>query len=468
MAQELPTDVLEVVFGHCWDAKDCSEWSTMDPLRLPMLFLRVCSSWRKAAVSCPKIWSELSVTFDEESLEELAFAGLENSTVFETWFRLRGQKGPRRLRFVFDCDLETPFGLTLPATWQEYLQHFELITKGSHIAPILDIFTPTSQFPFLETLVVWSSKLDGFCKERDDVDLSPDAHRHLVPPHIAARLRRLWIRNYEPPHCLGQGVGETLSCLTHLVVEYPLEGISSLLIACPRLEEAVFFVTSGLDADNEAEPTSRFALRKLTLFLQRGQNDGDGDFSNLFRGWHFPSLEHLQLSCVKGRFHTLTWEDILGTAPALKELYIGPRINTYPNAGHTVLHLINQCAPFLETLILDHSQAMTHVLPVEEIRDFLSARRDCRSWSTVKTLVLVFPNKHLAQPRTYRDEPLDPDCLLKELQVFVDQGLELVVKETELPHRMILWPNFMYRGVRWRESDRRPWVEHYSTYRAFV
>ena len=119
IAQRLPFDFLELIFTSCWRIKRSEKWAVIDRTDFPIILLHVCSSWRKAALSTPILWSNLSLTFgdptgDLTSVEEI----VEGSKILLDHRVDVVGGGPRCLFLTFNWDSDEPLcEFVLPKTF---------------------------------------------------------------------------------------------------------------------------------------------------------------------------------------------------------------------------------------------------------------------------------------------------------------------------------------------------------------
>lgn len=79
--RRVPPDVLGEIFYHCLPAHRNPIMASSD---CPLLLTRVCSTWRSTAMTTPKLWDRLYITFtdedtvpDFETLSEMAQNGMD-------------------------------------------------------------------------------------------------------------------------------------------------------------------------------------------------------------------------------------------------------------------------------------------------------------------------------------------------------------------------------------------------------
>ncbi|KAF9563814.1 hypothetical protein CPC08DRAFT_632287, partial [Agrocybe pediades] len=66
-ARHIPDDILHEIFYHCLPTdRNCK----MNVREAPLLLTRICSQWRRVALSSPRIWSSLHVRLETTAKQE--------------------------------------------------------------------------------------------------------------------------------------------------------------------------------------------------------------------------------------------------------------------------------------------------------------------------------------------------------------------------------------------------------------
>ena len=419
----------------------------MESEDLPIVLLHVCSSWRRAALCIPRLWSELAVRFGDSQGELLSLVIPNKARDVEKWVYYGG-RGPRRLRLAFDWSYGTPYDFKIPGACSEDVRHLEVITAELYSPSIIDLLPTESTLAALHTLIVWSESPPRTTRAMDLLPTTSDA----------SQLCRVWIHNYEPFLSLDHGRDMLpWSRLTHLVIESPLSSIRQVVEACPHLLEAAFFVQHPtILLQEREEPFAHKYLKRMTLFLSCVWID----IANLFVDQAYPALESLQISSPETYSEIFDWNGFMTPFPSIKELYMGPRINSHEDFSYNAFNAYN---PFLDTLIIDQSlDNEFEIVSALGMRGLLQRRRDSETLAALKRVILLFP---------FQDEDgQGPEDLIAELQEelkeFTDSGLSLEIIVGSTPYRSMFSAASLFlpwSGTTWKKFRR-----DYSVYRSFA
>ncbi|KAF8881835.1 hypothetical protein CPB84DRAFT_1664637, partial [Gymnopilus junonius] len=86
----LPDDALHKIFYHCLPTHRNSIISSKEA---PVLLMHICSKWQAVALSSPRLWSQLHITFSDAYRPNVPRALMilkDRCTIVEMWLRCSG------------------------------------------------------------------------------------------------------------------------------------------------------------------------------------------------------------------------------------------------------------------------------------------------------------------------------------------------------------------------------------------
>jgi len=469
IAQRLPYDILYFIFTYCWRIKKSEKWALIDRTDFPILLLHVCSSWRKAALSTPVLWSNLALTFGKAT--GMSVEKVENrARILDDWVDLVGH-GPKSLSLAFD-DNRSFYDFELPEASCAGIRHLWLF-RSPHI---VDLLPEGFSLPRLETLVL-------FARHETALDGRP----YMLPSLLASQLRKLWLHDVDPIAFLDKR--HSWIHLTHLILEDSVPSLSSIFHSCPQLEEAVIFLepeclpdSSIAVVDDLEPPFSHRSLTELVLYTFFRTETRLPSIASCFREWHLPALASFQISPTMHTFEVFrNWAALMKRMPNLREAYLGPDLSFSALANEAEIYdAFNTFNPLLDTLILDQSDKPTHpndpyhahpFSTVDLLRRFLLSRiTSSGALVPIKKLVILITDLDdiFEISKTLL---LDIEDSLGPLLAGGKRGsgrLELELELTSIPYRSCL----TFHGRCAMSHQVGSYVEEvmkdYSTYRAFA
>ncbi|KAK7001324.1 hypothetical protein R3P38DRAFT_1791476 [Favolaschia claudopus] len=429
--RRLPGDILEAIFLACLPT---SRNAVMSAQEAPLLLCRICSAWRTAALSMPRLWASLHVSVDFVLAESSRLAAVDQ------WLR-RAAACPISLSVwdtwrLTDLNVTTSALGTCLAAYSAGWRHIELtnlsfgiaqgLTELSEVPRRLESFKLVGNISLVSTV----NLLDG--PSLRSVSLQSEGNLRVVLKLSVAwqQLTHLTLKCFDSRED-AFSVGDTIIMLgrcSQLVsfcvylgnTQPPPESLSAALPFLNTLRVDGFsylpveFLTHILDR------VSMPQLRHLHTPSVFGSQHEDGVFPLLSMAGKLPFLEDLTLNLA-----SLTPQSLLETLqafPTITHLSVAARVSSWgpqhPSCGTIRL---------LEVLTDTSICPQMHVLEIINSIDlskttldaFLQARVKMQCAGRLRRLSIT------SQPADSWNHPNIPDLSLTDIQSYLAQGLDI-------------------------------------------
>ena len=264
---QLPPEILGEIFNECLSS---NIWDDEDISMSPLVFGRVCSSWRKFAFSMPRLWSSIQLNLDEKSSLRPALV--------EEWL-LRSGKMPLSIYVICRLISPSPTVLAVLDVLTRNAERWSCIALDLCYLCYETLQSVRNRLPNLQYI-----SLRNATWEWDEMTADLDIFR------VAPRLRNVFLESYHP-----QALVLPTDQLTKLSVEcYYIDKCMSLLRCCPHITDCTL---GCLVRWNIGEVHVHAAqLQSLQLSIAAGIT------SEVFNCLTIPAIRHLSCSLFE-------WED---------------------------------------------------------------------------------------------------------------------------------------------------------------
>jgi len=353
VAQDLPQELLGEIFVQCLP-RNAFDHFQPNPGLPPMVLCHVCSSWRKAALGTPQLWTELSMRLEHVSHRSTSTSGfpLGKFNALEFWSSHMGALLPS-LHFQRESSWRFPTRehLYKLAPFTSFFQ-YPAISNAQSIT--LDAFSDTD---LLKILI-----LAGFNNIEYLAITEPVYREHSTLLKFPAfpSLRRLSIDfriwRIDPPSQFETAFSWVT--ITHLSANLRLgrQDWRATLHQCVNMTSCsvVLNFSDELPDTNSTDQAASTFHHNLRTFIMEGDPVA---LSFAFDGFVFPSLVALRFSCLYSATRIRYVHQVIAATPALKEFHLrfcSPFSATNFLKYSQLAGPLRKFAPGLEILVFDH------------------------------------------------------------------------------------------------------------------
>jgi len=352
VAQDLPQELLGEIFVQCLPRNSFDHFQP-NPGLPPMVLCHVCSSWRKAALGTPQLWTELSMRLGYVSHRSTSGFPPGRLNTLEFWSSHMGALLPslhfQRERSCWFACREHLYEL---APFTSFFQ-YPAISNAQSIT--LDAFS--------ETDLLKISTLAGFNNIEYLAITGPDNREYSTllkfPPYPS--LRRLSIDFHtwriDPPSRFETAFSWVT--ITHLSANLRLgrQDWRATLHQCVNMTSCsvvLHFLEELTDTNSTYQKAAITFHHNLRTFSVRADTVA---LSFVFDGFVFPSLLALRLSCLYSTARIRDIHQAIAATPALKEFHLHFCVRFSATNFLKYWQLagpLSKFAPGLAILVFDH------------------------------------------------------------------------------------------------------------------
>lgn len=300
--QDLLPEILGQIFSLCTTDEGAMHYmdnrSRPRALEAPLLLGRICSNWRRLALSMPGLWCCIKLTCD---LRDPSRTGAEDEKCLTAVKEFAARSCNLPLTICFHAHERPYYVFDLPLTIDELIRLSpRWKSLRTHGQPAIQFMRAICEgVPLLDNLEIAFNECDG--RLQFDLDKAPKISR----AHISGGAHALI--SSSPLSHLRSLTLETDNSFTHLV---------GWVRRCPALEYLAIELNSGCYSElrlNDHSVHHQIHLPRLAELTLSCSGPEEYDlFQSLFDGFHMPNLQSLTLKLLSSEF----------LSPSLNEVFI--------------------------------------------------------------------------------------------------------------------------------------------------